>query len=143
MRLFGARIDRNARVSPSVSVWAPWNLEVGTDASIGHHVDVYSVAPIRIGAHATVSQYCFLCSASHDPSDPNMRLVSSPIVIKDQAWVCAGAYVLPGVTVGQGAVVGAASVVTKDVPDWCIVAGNPSRYIRERVIMRTEKPDPY
>ena len=132
LRLFGATIGKNARISPSVRVWAPWNLTVGDEAAIAHDVDCYCVDRISIGNHSTVSQYAFLCTASHQVSDPRMRLVSSPITIGDQAWVCAGALILPGVVVGQGAVVGAMSVVTKDVPQWAIVAGNPARPIRQR-----------
>ncbi|MEZ6131843.1 MAG: hypothetical protein R3C59_24555 [Planctomycetaceae bacterium] len=134
LRRFGARIGRNARISPSVRVWAPWNLTVGDEASIAHHVDCYCVAQITVGPHATVSQYSLLCTASHDISDPHMRLISAPVVIADQAWVCAGVFVSPGVSLHQGAVAGACSVVTKDVPAWTVVAGNPARHIRAREI---------
>lgn len=132
LRLFGATIGRNARISPSVKVWGPWNLVVGDEAAIAHSTDCYCVDRLTIGDHATVSQYSFLCTASHDPSDPHMKLISAPIVISDQAWVCAGCFVAPGVTVGEGAVAGAMSVVTKDVEPWTIVAGNPARRIRQR-----------
>ena len=132
LRCFGATIGRNARISSSVRVWAPWNLVVGDEASVSHGVDCYCVDRITIGDHATVSQYSFLCTASHDVSDPNMRLTTAPIEIADQAWVCAGAYIAPGVCLGEGAVAGARAVVTRDVVPWTIVAGNPARFIRER-----------
>lgn len=61
-----------------------------------------------------------------------MRLISAPIVISDQSWVCAGVFIAPGVTLGEGAVAGAMAVVTKDVEPWNIVAGNPARIIRQR-----------
>lgn len=134
LRLFGARVGRNSRISASVRVWAPWNLSVGDEASLAHAVDCYCVAPIHIGEHATVSQEAFLCSASHEITDPHMRLISAPIEIADQAWVCARAFVGPGVRVGSGAVVGACAVVTRDVTDWTVVAGNPARYIKRREI---------
>ncbi|QEF99471.1 Maltose O-acetyltransferase [Stieleria maiorica] len=134
LRCFGATVTARSRIDPTVRIWAPWNLVVGRDSSIGHHVDVYNVATITIGDHATVSQYSYLCAASHDLADPTMRLVTSPIRIGDAAWVCAKAFVGPGVTVHQGAVVGACGVVTKDVPEWMIVAGNPAREIRKREI---------
>jgi putative colanic acid biosynthesis acetyltransferase WcaF len=132
LRCFGARIGRNARISPSVRVWAPWNLTVGDEASIAHEVDCYSVDQITVGSHATVSQYAFLCTASHDVHDPHMRLTHAPITIGDQAWVCARAFVAPGVHIGSGAVAGACAVVTRDIPDWTIVAGNPAREIKRR-----------
>jgi putative colanic acid biosynthesis acetyltransferase WcaF len=106
-------------------------------STLSADVDCYCVAPITIGAHATVSQYAFLCTATHDVSDPHMRLVTAPIVVADQAWVCAGAFLAPGVMVAQGAVVGARAVVTKEVPAWTIVAGNPAREIRKRVLRGT------
>lgn len=136
LRLFGAKIGRNARISPSVKVWAPWNLTVGDEAAIAHDVDCYCVDKLRIGDHATVSQYSFLCTASHDVTSAHMRLITSPIEIADQSWVCAGVFVAPGVTVGTGAVAGAMSVVTKDVQPWTVVAGNPAKMIRERSVQQ-------
>ena len=134
LRCFGAAIGRNARISPSVRIWAPWNLEVGEESSIAHHVDCYCVDRIQIGAHATVSQYSHLCAASHDVSSANMELTMSPILIEDNAWVCADVFVGPGVTIGQGAVAGARAVVVKDIAPWDIVAGNPARVIGVREI---------
>lgn len=123
-----------SRIDPTVRIWAPWNLTIGHDSSIGHHVDVYNVAQITIGDRATVSQYSYLCAASHDLSDPTMRLTTSPIRIESSAWVCAKAFIGPGVIVNEGAVVGACSVVLKDVAAWMIVAGNPVKEIRKREI---------
>jgi putative colanic acid biosynthesis acetyltransferase WcaF len=134
LKCFGARIGRNARISPSVRVWAPWNLRIGDEAAVAHDVDLYAVAMISIGDHATVSQYAHLCAATHDITDPQMGLVMKPIVIESQAWVCAGAFVAPGVTLHEGAVAGARAVVTRDVPAWTVVAGNPARAIKARVL---------
>jgi putative colanic acid biosynthesis acetyltransferase WcaF len=139
LRLFGATIGRNARISPSVKVWAPWNLTVGDEASIAHGVDCYCVDQLQIGSHATVSQYAFLCTASHDVADPHMRLITAPIHVADQAWICAGAFVGQGIIINEGAVVGARAVVTKSVEAWTIVAGNPARYIRKRQLLGTER----
>lgn len=141
LRIFGATVGRNARISPSVKVWGPWNLTVGNEASIAHDVDCYCVDRINIGSHATVSQYAFLCTASHDVTDPHMRLVTGPILIADQAWVCAGAYVAMGLIIGEGAVVAARSVVTRSVDPWMIVAGNPARVIKRRQIQNSPGSD--
>lgn len=132
LRLFGAHIGPGAKIMPSTRVWAPWNLTMGAYACLSHDVDCYCVAPIRIGDQATVSQYAFLCAATHDITDPHMRLLTAPIVIADQAWVCARAFIGPGVTLHTGSVAGACSVVTKDVAAWQIVAGNPAKFIRLR-----------
>jgi putative colanic acid biosynthesis acetyltransferase WcaF len=134
LRLFGARIGPNARISPTVRIWAPWNLSVGQDASVAYDADLYCVAPIEIGDYATVSQYAHLCAATHDITDPHMRLVSAPIRIESQAWVCAGAFVGPGCTIHEGAVVGARAVVTRDVSEWTVVAGNPAMFVKRRVL---------
>jgi len=95
LRLFGARIGRGVKIMPSVHVWAPWNLVLGDHASVGEAVDLYTVAPIEIGAHATVSKRAFLCTATHEIDHPNMPMVSVPIRVGDGAWVCAEALVLP------------------------------------------------
>lgn len=132
LRLFGARIGRRAHPYPSARIWAPWNLSMGDDSCISEHVDCYSVDYVTIGANATVSQYSFLCTASHDFNDPAMPLVTAPISIGARAWITADVFVGPGVTVGEGAVVGARSSVFTDVPCWTVVAGNPAKAIHDR-----------
>ena len=134
LRCFGARIGHGAKIMPSARIWAPWNLVVGDEGTLGDHVDCYNVATVTIGAHATVSQHAHLCAATHDISDRNMRLATAPITIGDAAWVCAGAFVRHGITIGEGAVCGARSVVVRDVPPWTVVAGNPAKEVKKRVL---------
>jgi len=140
LRLFGARIGRHCVVKPTCRIWAAWNLEMGDYACLAFDVDCYCVDRIVIGAHATISQYVFLCTASHDISDPHMALVTAPIRIGDGAWIAARAFVGHGVTVGAGAVVGACAVVTKDIAPWKVVAGNPARQIKDRQIVSHGEP---
>jgi len=134
LRMFGASIGKGAKVMPSVKVWAPWNLRMDEYSCLSHYVDCYCVDRISIGAHATVSQYSFLCTATHDTADPHMGLVTGPITIKDQAWICADVFVGPGVTVGEGAVVGARSSVFRDLPAWKVCRGTPARPVRDRTL---------
>jgi len=134
LRLFGGRIGRHAYPHASARIWAPWNLAMGDYSCLSHHVDCYCVAPIRIGDHATVSQYSYLCTASHDIEAPDMPLVTAPISIGDGAWIAADVFVGPGVAIGDGAVVGVRSNVLKDVEAWTIVAGNPAKFIRRREV---------
>jgi len=134
LRTFGAKIGRGAHIYPSVKVWAPWNLTMADYSCLASDVDCYCVAPISIGAHTTVSQYSFLCAASHDFEQFDMPLVTKPIVVEDQVWICADVFVGPGVTIEQGAVVGARSTVVKNVARWTIVAGNPARFVKQRVL---------
>lgn len=132
LRLFGARIGRSVRVYPSTRVWAPWNLIMGDYSCLGDHVNCYSVGRIDIGDHAMISQYSYLCSATHDITDYQMPLLVEDIAVGNGAWVCADVYVGPGVTIGEGAVAGARSVVVRDVPAWTVVGGNPATEISKR-----------
>ena len=108
---------------------------MGAHACLGPRVDCYNQGRISIGGHTTVSQKCYLCSSSHDYTDPKHALILKPIVIADQAWIAADAFIGPGVTVAQGAVVGARSAVFKDVEAWTIVGGNPAVFIKKRSIV--------
>jgi putative colanic acid biosynthesis acetyltransferase WcaF len=132
LKLFGAKFGQGCRIAPSVRVWAPWNLSMGDYVCLAEGVDCYSVSPIQISSKATVSQRAFLCSASHDISSLSRPLIHSPISIKEHAWVCAEAFIGPGVNVGEGAVVAARAVVVKDVEPWMVVGGNPSKIIKKR-----------
>jgi putative colanic acid biosynthesis acetyltransferase WcaF len=132
LRLFGARIGAGAHPYPACRVWAPWNLRMGDHSCLANGVDCYSVAAVTLGAHATVSQYSYICTASHNYDDPSFALVARPVSIGPYAWVAAAAFVGPGVTVGEGAVVGARAVVVKDVEPWSVVAGNPAVKIKSR-----------
>lgn len=134
LRLFGARIGRNVHIYPSTRIYLPWNLTVGPQASIGEWALVYNLGPVRIGEQATVSHRAHLCAGTHDYRDPALPLLRQPIEVGRRAWICADAFVGPNVRIGEGAVVGAGSVVVRDVPDWCIVAGNPARILKERVL---------
>ncbi len=132
LRVFGAQVGTGAQIMPSVRIWAPWNLSLGAHATVSHGVDLYSVDRIEIGAHATVSQRAFLCTATHDIDHPRMPLKTAPIRIGDGAWVCAEAYVHPGVAIGEEAVAGVRAVVLRDVPPGQVVGGNPARFLRMR-----------
>lgn len=101
---------------------------------LANDVDCYCVDKITIGSHATVSQYSYLCTASHDFKDIAMPLISAPITIDDDAWVAADVFVGPGVHIGRGAVIGARSTVIRDVGEWKFAAGSPA-------VVRGERPE--
>ncbi len=134
LRIFGARIAPTSNVYASATIFMPWNLVMKDHACLASGVDCYNAAPIVIGVNATVSQRCYLCTASHNISSARHEQTEQPIVIKDRAWVAAEAFIGPGVTVGEGAVVGARAAVFKDVEPWTVVGGNPAKYIKERII---------
>ncbi|MEP2758486.1 MAG: putative colanic acid biosynthesis acetyltransferase [Hyphomicrobiales bacterium] len=103
-------------------------------AAIGDNTNCYNVATITIGEYATVSQDSVLCTASHDSKQLHLPLLSSEIVIDSYAWICADTFIMPGVVVGRGAIVGARSTVFSDVAPWTIEGGSPSKEIRKRYL---------
>ena len=134
LRQFGAKVGRNVHIYNSATIYFPWNFEIGDWSSVGEHVLIYNLGKIIIGEQATISHRAHLCAGTHDFCDPALPLLKQPITIGDQAWICADAFISPNISIGQGAIVGARAVVTKDVEPWAIVAGNPAKYIKTRVL---------
>ncbi|QDV43160.1 Maltose O-acetyltransferase [Stieleria neptunia] len=134
LRLFGATIGQQVHIDPSAKIFIPWNLRIGDWSSVGFDCLLYNLGPLVIGDRVTLSQRSHLCGGSHDYSDPTMPLIKASITVGSGAWICADAFVGPGVTVGDGAVVGARACVTKDVSPWKVVAGNPAREVGQRVM---------
>lgn len=134
LTLFGAKLGRGAQVSCSARIWAPWNLEMSEFSCLAPEVDCYNVNKVSVGAHTTISQKTYLCTASHDITDPAHPLITAPIHVEDQAWIAADAFIGMGVTIGQGAVVGARAAVFKDVAAWTIVGGNPAKFLKSRTL---------
>jgi acetyltransferase-like isoleucine patch superfamily enzyme len=118
-------LHSRARFSP------PSNVTLGAKCLVGNAF-FYALAPVHVGAHAIVGDGVFLCTASHDHGDVDFALVTKPIEIGDHAWLATNATVMPGISIGRGAVVAAGAVVTKDVPEMSIVGGNPAREIGRR-----------
>jgi putative colanic acid biosynthesis acetyltransferase WcaF len=134
LRCFGAKIGANVNTYPSAWIYFPWNVTVGDWSAIGEQAFLYSLGPITLGEKVTVSHRAQLCAGTHDYTRADLPLITPPIVIQDQAWVCADAFVGPNVTIGEGAIVGARGVVTRNVEPWTIVAGNPAKFIKKRVL---------
>lgn len=132
LRQFGATIGKGCRIAPTCFVWAPWNLRMGVYACLGDGVDCYTHGEVTMGDYSTVSQRSFLCTASHDINYLARPLIFSPIMIGAHAWICAEAFVGPGVEVGEGAIVAARAVVVRSVAPWTIIGGNPGRIIGHR-----------
>jgi putative colanic acid biosynthesis acetyltransferase WcaF len=134
LRCFGAKIHKTSVVYSSVKIYQPWCLIMEEYACLAPEVDCYNVGTIVIEAYATVSQKTYLCAASHNIYSSKHELIFEPIVIKKRAWVGADAFIAMGVTIGEGAVVGARAAVFKNVEDWSIVGGNPAKFLKKRSI---------
>jgi putative colanic acid biosynthesis acetyltransferase WcaF len=135
LRLFGARIGPGSHVYPGARVWAPWLLEMADQATLADRVIVYNMAPVRIGRQAVISQGAHLCTGSHDANDPRFPLQARPIEIGRQAWICAEAFIGPGVSVPEGSVVAARAVLMRSPGQaWGVHAGNPARRVGSRTM---------
>jgi len=134
LRLFGARLGRDCRFYPDSRVWAPWNLECEAVVTVAEGVEIYNQGAVRIGSHAILSQRSYLCTSTHDYNDPNFPLLAYSMEIGAYAWICARAVVGPKICVGEGAVLGLASVAAYDLKPWGVYAGSPAVRVRERVI---------
>lgn len=132
LRLFGGRIARGAKVYPDAIIWAPWLLDMAEGSTLGDGVQCYNVDWVRLGPGATVSQRAFLCTATRDIDDADNPLITAPITLDRLAWVGAEAYVGPGVTLAEGAVLAARGVAVRPIAAWSVVGGNPARIIRMR-----------
>ena len=132
LRVFGATLYGNPFVHQRARIQIPWKLTMHDRAALGDRACAYSLGPIEIGARATVAQEAYLCTGTHDFADPTLPLQTAPIHVGEDAFVGARAFVLPGVTIGARAIVGAMSVVTRDVPPDAVAAGNPARIVKQR-----------
>jgi putative colanic acid biosynthesis acetyltransferase WcaF len=134
LRLFGARVAWRTHMPGSLRIYFPWRLCIGSGTSVGPGVTFYNLGGLWIGNRVVISQNAYLCGGTHDYTLPTYPLVCKSLTIEDDVWIGASAFLCPGVRVGEGAVVGACAVVTKDVAPWTVVAGNPARVVRQRVM---------
>lgn len=129
LRFFGAVIRGRPFVHQRARILFPWKIELGDGACLGDRANLYSVDRIVIGAGAVVAQEAYLCTGTHDFGHAALPLMTAPIAVGARAFIGARAFVLPGITIGEGAIVGACAVVTQDVSAGLTVAGNPARPI--------------
>lgn len=133
LRLFGAQLGRHVHIDASVRVWAPWQLRVGDRVGVGRGANLYNMAVMTIADSAVISQGAHLCGGTHDIDSANFQLVAKPIEIGRYAWICADAFVGPGVSIAEGCVLAARGVAVKSISeDWTVWAGNPAVFRRRR-----------
>jgi putative colanic acid biosynthesis acetyltransferase WcaF len=131
---FGARIGKGVVIKPGVKIKFPWRLEIGDNSWIGEGTWIDNLALVKIGSDVCISQGAYLCTGSHNWSYPTFDLIVKPIAIRDGAWIAAKSIVGPGVTVGDGAVLGLGSTASKNLEPWAIYFGTPANIIGKRIM---------
>lgn len=127
--LFGASVGGGVLIRRGVRVHFPWNLAIGDNCWIGEEVWFINHEKVRIGSNVCISQKSIICSGGHDYRSASLEYAHKPVVIKDGAWVCLDAKVLPGVTIGECSVVSAGEIVRKSLPDYSMLVGGQVRQI--------------
>ena len=134
LKLFGAKIGNYSIIYASCNIWMPKNLELGERSCIGPNSFIYNPSKITIGDKVTISQNSYLCGGSHDINNLSLDFISAPIIIKDFSWVCANCFVMMGVTIEEGCILGATSSLFKNTEPWSVYGGVPAKFIKKRII---------
>ena len=132
LKLFGANINGVVYVYPSAKIWDPKNLIMYNGATLDESVLIYNVAQVSVGERSIVSRNAILCTASHDYNLDTFNLITKPIVINNDAWICMEAFIAPGVEIGSFGIALARSVVLKDIPSNEVYVGNPAKFKSKR-----------
>jgi putative colanic acid biosynthesis acetyltransferase WcaF len=132
LRSFGAEIGKKVLVRPSASVTYPWKVSIGDYSWIGDRTCLYSLGQIRIGHHVSIAHDVYLCTGLHDYECITFDQFTRPVTIEDECWIPNDVFVAPGVTIGEGCVVGARSTVLFNLPAGMICYGSPAKPARPR-----------
>ena len=135
LKIFGATIKGKPFVHQHARIQIPWNLTLHDRAALGDRANAYTLDRIEIHEHATIAQEAYLCTGTHAFEMPSKNLVTAPIIIRAHAFVGARAFIMPGVKIGEHALIGACSIVTSDVTPYSVFAGNPAREIRKNNVL--------
>ena len=134
LKLFGCKIYGKPFVHQRARIQIPWNLILHNHACLGDRASAYTLGVIEIFEYATVGQEAYLCTGTHAFEKPSLNLVTSKIIIERNVFIGARAFVMPGITIGENAIVGAGSLVTRNVEKNTIVGGNPAKFLKYRTI---------
>ena len=132
LRIFGARLGKNVVIRPSVKIIYPWKLNIGDYSWIGDDVTLYAIGKINIGSNTVISQKSYLCAGGHDYKSPTFDTFAKDINIGNKVWITTDVFIAPGITVGDGAIVGARSSVFEDLPENMVCIGNPAKAVKSR-----------
>lgn len=120
-----------------LTIEARFNVSIGNNSAISTYCHIWGAGGVKIGNDVLIAAHCCITSQTHDTSCEILRgrMIFKKVVIEDNVWLGYNVIVLPGVTIGTGSVIGAGSVVTRDIPPYSIAVGNPARVIKKRKIM--------
>lgn len=140
----------NVRLEPSTFIIVPGNMTIGENTSISSYTTIYATYGVSIGKNCLISSNCGISSYNHISNSENRihdveedRKYSKAVIIGDNVWIGMNACILPGVKIGSNAIIGSGSVVTKDVPDNEIWAGNPARFLKKLNLIENENSRNY
>jgi putative colanic acid biosynthesis acetyltransferase WcaF len=132
LRLFGASMGARSDVRGSARVWYPPHLMMERNTLLAERVNCYNMARVTLREGALVSQGAYLCAGNHDIDAADFQLIARPITLGARCWVATEAFVAPGVTIGEGAVLGARAVAFTSLEPWTLYVGNPAQAKRPR-----------
>lgn len=132
LRATGCKVGKKTTVHRGVTFFSFGKLQIGEHCTINYQCWLDNRAGIRIGNNVNISHNTRIYTLGHDIDDPMSVTLGKPVVIEDDAWIFPNTLIMPGVTVGRGAVIYPGSVVTRDVAAWTVVGGNPAKPIRQR-----------
>lgn len=132
LQLFGAKIGKRTLPCRRVEVLLPLGLKLGNGVAVGWFAELDARGGIEVGDNTNISSHVKIITGSHDIDDPYFTADFKPVIIGERCWLGTGAIVLQGVTIGDGAIVAAGAVVTKDIPPYEIWGGVPAKKIRDR-----------
>jgi putative colanic acid biosynthesis acetyltransferase WcaF len=136
LRLFGAKVGKLSGIRPTTRIVHPWLLTLKDFVMLGDGVTVYNLGRVTICEHTVISQNTHLCAGTHDYTRPDLPLIRSTITIGRGVWVCADAFIGPGVTIGDNAVIGARAVVVNNIEPGVVATGNPAKAVKPRDMKR-------
>ena len=138
LRIFGANIGDDVKIYPNIKIWLPRNLTIQNGSSVGPNVNIYNQGKIFISSNVIVSQGAYICASTHNYQDPLHPLLLGPVTIKKDVWICTEAFIGPNVTIEEGCVIGARSVIAGQTKSWSVYAGNPAKLIKHRKLISHE-----
>lgn len=131
-KLLGVTLGKQVAIYSLTEIRKPWALSIGNNSIIGERCSIDARRNVNIGSNVNISSNVIIWTLHHDYNDPLFKAVGAPVIVKDYVWICSNSIILPGVTIGEGAVIGTGSVVTKDVLPYTVVGGVPAKKIGMR-----------